>query len=194
VAIRLALLAVLIGISGCSTMKPEDFAGREPALVIEDYFAGRTKAWGIFQDRFGQLRRQFEVEIQGDWDGKTLTLVEDFLYDDGETEQRVWRITKRGEHAYEGRADGVIGVGVFRYATCGRTLNDTVAAMRHVADLVGVRHVALGSDFDGATATVFDATGWPRLTEALMAAGFSELDIAGILGGNALRVLQQALP
>ena len=36
--------------------------------------------------------------------------MEDFLYDDGETEQRVWRITKTGEHAYEGQAEGVIGV------------------------------------------------------------------------------------
>ncbi len=91
-------------------MKPEDFAGREPALLIEEYFAGNTKAWGIFQDRFGRVRRQFEVEIDGTWDGETLTLVEDFLYDDGETEQRIWRIKKRGAHDYEGRADGVIGI------------------------------------------------------------------------------------
>ena len=91
-------------------MKPEDFAGREPKLLIEDYFVGSTKAWGLFQDRFGQVRRQFEVDIEGTWDGETLTLVEDFLYDDGETEQRIWRIEKRGEHGYVGRADGVIGV------------------------------------------------------------------------------------
>lgn len=90
-------------------MKPEDFAGREPRLLIEDYFAGHTKAWGLFVDRFGTLRRQFEVEIEGTWDGEKLTLVEDFLYDDGERERRIWRITKRGEHEYEGRADGVIG-------------------------------------------------------------------------------------
>ena len=91
-------------------MKPEDFAGREPKLLIEDYFAGHTKAWGIFQDRFGRLRRQFEVDIEGTWEDGTLTLVEDFLYDVGETERRVWRITKSGEHQYEGRAEGVIGV------------------------------------------------------------------------------------
>lgn len=108
--IRLLLIAMLLGISGCSAMKPEDFDGREPRLLIEDYFAGHTKAWGIFQDRFGRLRRQFEVDIAGTWDGETLTLVEDFAYDDGETEQRIWRIKKLDEHAYEGRADDVIGV------------------------------------------------------------------------------------
>jgi len=91
-------------------MKPEDFAGREPKFAIEEYFAGRTKAWGIFQDRFGTLRRQFEVDIDGSWDGETLTLVENFLYDDGEREQRTWRIKKHGEHLYEGEADDVIGI------------------------------------------------------------------------------------
>ena len=91
-------------------MNIEDFAGREPRLLIEDYFSGQTRAWGIFQDRFGTLRRQFEVEIDGRWDGEVLTLVEDFQYDDGETEQRVWRIRKSGDHEYTGEADGVIGV------------------------------------------------------------------------------------
>jgi len=106
----LVYAAFAVFLSGCSSMKPEDFAGREPRLLIEDYFAGQTQAWGIFQDRFGTLRRQFRVDIEGTWDGETLTLVEDFVYDDGETEQRIWRITKRGEHGYEGRAEGVIGV------------------------------------------------------------------------------------
>ena len=93
-------------------MKPEDFAGREPELRIEDYFDGQTKAWGIFEDRFGTLRRQFEVEIDGTWDGETLTLVEDFVYADGETEQRIWRINKSGGHGYVGYADGVVGEAV----------------------------------------------------------------------------------
>lgn len=97
-------------LSGCSSMKPQDFAEQEPRLLIEEYFAGKTQAWGIFQDRFGTLRRQFRVDIDGTWDGETLTLVEDFVYDDGETEQRVWRITKLGDNRYEGRAEGVIGV------------------------------------------------------------------------------------
>ncbi len=90
-------------------MKPEDFAGREPELLIEEYFAGHTKAWGMFQDRSGDVRRQFEVDIEGTWDGKTLTLVEDFVYDDGETERKTWTITKLDDHSYEGVADGVIG-------------------------------------------------------------------------------------
>ena len=105
----LVLVLSITFLTGCSSMKPEDFAGKEPRFLIEDYFAGRTKAWGIFQDRFGTVRRQFQVDIEGTWDGEILTLVEDFRYDDGEREQRTWRIRKTGEHGYEGSADGVIG-------------------------------------------------------------------------------------
>lgn len=90
-------------------MKPEDFAGTTPRFVLEDYFTGKVRAWGVFQDRFGQLRRQFTVDIDGSWDGEVLTLVEDFVYDDGETERRIWRIRRIDEHRYEGTADDVVG-------------------------------------------------------------------------------------
>ncbi|GAB4228673.1 MAG: DUF3833 domain-containing protein [Kiloniellaceae bacterium] len=106
----LLLLFSITLLTGCSGMKPEDFAGNEPRFLIEEYFVGKTKAWGIFQDRFGKLRRQFVVDIEGTWDGETLTLVEDFVYDNGETEQRTWRIRKTGEHSYDGSAEGVIGI------------------------------------------------------------------------------------
>ena len=67
-------------------------------------------------------------------------------------------------------------------------------AMRYVADLVGVEHVALGSDFDGAVTTPMDATGLPLLTQALLDAGFTLEDVTQIMGGNVLRFLREALP
>ncbi len=90
-------------------MKPEDFAGREPRLDLETYFIGNTRAYGIFQDRFGDLRRQFVVDITGTMEGGTLVLDERFRYADGETERRVWQIVRTGEHTYEGRAEDVVG-------------------------------------------------------------------------------------
>lgn len=102
-------LTVLIVVSGCTTMKPTDFRDTAPKLVLEEYFAGNTWAWGIFEDRFGTLRRQFTVNIAGSWDGRELVLDERFRYSDGERDRRVWRITKTGEHAYEGRAGDVVG-------------------------------------------------------------------------------------
>lgn len=104
------VLIALIIVSGCTKMKPIDFKGTEPKLTLEKYFLGSTRAWGIFEDRFGTVRRQFTVDITGTWDGTELVLDERFLYSDGETDQRIWRIRKIGEHGYEGRAADVIGV------------------------------------------------------------------------------------
>ncbi len=79
---------------------------------IEDYFLGRTRAWGIVQDRGGKPRRQFVVDINGQWERDEFVLYEDFTYRDGERSQRVWRIRKLDEHRYEGRAEDVAGVAV----------------------------------------------------------------------------------
>jgi microsomal dipeptidase-like Zn-dependent dipeptidase len=89
---------------------------------------------------------------------------------------------------------GVIGVGYFAGAVCKTNAAGIVKAMRHVANLVGVEHVALGSDFDGAVTTAFDTTGVVQITDALLNAGFSEADIAPIMGGNVRRFLLAQLP
>ena len=115
------LFVFALFVSGCQSMKVENFEGTTPLLKIEEYFLGQTKAWGIFEDRFGNLRREFVVDIEGTWDGEELTLVEDFVYADGETEQRIWRIKKTGDNTYEGKADDIIGVAVGK--SYGKALN-----------------------------------------------------------------------
>lgn len=89
---------------------------------------------------------------------------------------------------------GLIGIGFFEAATCGTDLAAVVRALRHAVSVVGAAHVALGSDFDGFVRTPIDAAGLPALTEALLAAGFSEGDIRLIMGLNVQRVLSQVLP
>lgn len=102
-------VAIALIVSGCADMDIKSFDGKEPRFVLEDYFQGETRAWGIFEDRFGTLRRQFVVDIDGTWDGETLTLDERFEYADGERDRRVWRIRKIDAHLYEGRSDDIIG-------------------------------------------------------------------------------------
>jgi microsomal dipeptidase-like Zn-dependent dipeptidase len=89
---------------------------------------------------------------------------------------------------------GVIGIGFWEGAVCDIEPAAIVRAMRHVVDLVGIDHVALGSDFDGSIRTQFDATGLVLITEALLADGFSEAEIQQMMGGNVLRLLHEALP
>lgn len=105
-----AFLTGILLLSGCTGMEISDFRNTEPRLVLEQYFAGKTRAWGIFEDRFGTLRRQFTVDITGRFDGRELVLDERFQYRDGEQDRRVWTIAKTSEHTYEGRADDVVGV------------------------------------------------------------------------------------
>ena len=89
---------------------------------------------------------------------------------------------------------GLVGIGFWPVASGG---DDAAAIARSVVaavGLVGVDHVGLGSDFDGAVPTPFDATGMPLVTEALLAEGLSEPEIAAVMGGNAVRVLAAVLP
>lgn len=92
-------------------MDIKSFEGRTPTLHLEEYFAGQTRAWGLFEDRFGTVRRSFVVDIDGTWDAQAQTLVLDeaFRYDDGETDRRVWTLRKTGPDTWEGTADDVLG-------------------------------------------------------------------------------------
>jgi microsomal dipeptidase-like Zn-dependent dipeptidase len=89
---------------------------------------------------------------------------------------------------------GVIGIGYFAETACGTAPADVARALRAAKDVVGARHIALGSDFDGAVTTAFDTTQLASLVDALFAQGFDEDEIRGAMGENALRVLGRTLP
>ncbi len=97
-----------------------------------------------------------------------------------------------------GASGGLIGI-VFAVAFLRSDFADDPAAplalvaqhARYVADRIGVAHVALGSDYDGATipAELGDVAGTPRLLEALRGAGFDDEELGRIAWGNWRRVL-----
>ena len=108
----ISLIIVLLLITSCSNnsaMKPEDFKNKEPRLIIEEYLTGNVKAWGVLQNRSGKVTRQFSADLDGTWDGKQLILKEKFNWDDGEIQNRQWKINKIDEHNYEGTAGDVVG-------------------------------------------------------------------------------------
>lgn len=76
---------------------------------VEYFLAGRTRGEGIFRDFTGRVRRRFTITLDGHVEGGALVLSENFLFDDGETEQRVWRIYAHGGGAYSATADDLIG-------------------------------------------------------------------------------------
>ncbi|MEW6737737.1 MAG: dipeptidase [Acidobacteriota bacterium] len=92
------------------------------------------------------------------------------------------------------KAGGLIGIGYWETAVCGLDVQAIARAIRYTANLVGIEHVALGSDFDGAIVAPFDTTGLVQITDALIKEGFSEEEISMIMGGNLLRFLKENLP
>ena len=77
---------------------------------LTQFLLGRTRAYGLFQDRFGRVRRRFVVTIDGAWDGDSFRLDESFAYDDGVTEQRCWRLTGVRDGQFTATTDDCIGV------------------------------------------------------------------------------------
>ena len=95
-------------------------------------------------------------------------------------------------------APPMIGLGLLEAISDADILRNTdpktvAKAAKHVRDLVGIEHAALGSDFDGATTTRFDTSKIVHITQALMEAGFTEDEIRAVMGLNALRVIKQGL-
>jgi membrane dipeptidase len=91
------------------------------------------------------------------------------------------------------KTGGIIGIGYWDAAVCDTSPKAIAAAMKHVRDLVGIQHVALGSDYDGATTVRFDTSQLAQVTQALMDTGFTPDEIRAAMGGNAIRVLREGL-
>lgn len=105
-------LGALLVLTACSSPDINTYAKATPALQIEQYFAGTTKAWGMVQERSGKVARRFTVTIDGRWDEvtQTLTLDEKFVYDDGEKDGRVWTLTQTSPGVWSGTGtNGVVG-------------------------------------------------------------------------------------
>lgn len=88
---------------------------------------------------------------------------------------------------------GLIGIGYWDGAVCDTSPASIAKAMTHVRDLVGIDHVALGSDYDGATTVRFDTSQLVQVTQALIDAGFADQEIRAVMGGNAMRVLRAGI-
>lgn len=92
------------------------------------------------------------------------------------------------------RTGGIVGIGYWDTAVCGRDAKAIARAIKYTIDLIGPERVALGSDYDGAVEAPFDTTGLVQITDALLQEGLSEGQIRLVMGENALRIFQYYLP
>ena len=89
---------------------------------------------------------------------------------------------------------GLIGVGFWDGAVCDNTPKSVAEAIVYGIELIGVDHVALGSDFDGAITPGFDSSELVAITHELLELGLSDFQIRKVMGGNMFAFLQQNLP
>ncbi|MEK7345810.1 MAG: DUF3833 domain-containing protein [Pseudomonadota bacterium] len=112
---RLAALPVLPVVAatpflaGCAGPQVQNYAQEKPQLDLRSYFNGTLDAWGVFTDRSGQVVKRFSVVMDCRWQGNEGVLDEAFVYSDGTTQRRIWRLQAGANGAYTGRADDVVG-------------------------------------------------------------------------------------
>jgi|TARA_R110000772_G_scaffold163459_2_gene274741 hypothetical protein len=105
------LVVLLSGLSACGAVTVDEYANNQPTLTPETFFQGQLTAHGVIKDRGGKVIRYFNADIKAYWQDGIGTLEEDFLFDDGEPDRRVWTLTPTGEGRYVGTAGDVVGEG-----------------------------------------------------------------------------------
>lgn len=104
-------MLVLFILQGCASVTVEDHQGFAPKIDLDHFFDGYLTAHGVVKNRGGKIIRTFNAEIAACWQEGTGYLVEDFEFDDGELQRRIWTLTPNGDGSYTGTAGDVVGPG-----------------------------------------------------------------------------------
>jgi Protein of unknown function (DUF3833) len=133
------------------------------------FLEGRTFAWGVFEDRFRRLRRRFTVNMHGQWQDGVFLLDEQFVYDTGETEHRIWRIVPGSEHRFSATCGDCVGTA---RGTCSTDSVEMSYRFRlKLADRI------LIVDFDDRVYRMTDATAVNRATMSKWGVKLGELSL-----------------
>jgi len=106
----LSIFLLSLGLlQSCSSVPVTEYADNSPTMVVEEFFNGSLKAHGIVKDRSGKVTRYFNASIKADWVDGVGTLDEVFKFDDGEEQNRIWKLTRDQSGGYVGTANDVVG-------------------------------------------------------------------------------------
>jgi hypothetical protein len=101
----------LFSLTGCSlAIDGKDYEHIEPSFHLTDFFSGNVQAWGIVQNRSGEVVQRFTVDIHGRVEEGVLIMDETFSYGLGTgPQQRTWQIVPHSDGQFIGQADDILG-------------------------------------------------------------------------------------
>ena len=109
------LLLATVLLAGCAGPALEDYSDRGPVLTPQEFFTGELSARGVVKDFSGEVIRTFDADISASWDSNGVgTLDEEFRFDDGEIQTRVWTLTP-DNGALHADAGDVVEPGTMRW-------------------------------------------------------------------------------
>jgi hypothetical protein len=104
---RRAFLLAPLALAACAAV-PADPTGPTVPITLDSAFAGRSLGKGVFRDITGTERR-FTARLDGRLVGDRLTVVEDFVYDDGQVDRLTWVFDRAGPGRWSGRREDTVG-------------------------------------------------------------------------------------
>ena len=113
---RFMIAICTVALTSCASVSVDDYAANQPRFIAEEFFNGQLSAHGILKNRRGQVIRYFSASIDAYWVDGVGTLEEQFVFDDGERQSRVWKLKPETAGNYIATAGDVIGEGSMQVA------------------------------------------------------------------------------
>lgn len=112
IVLKLVFIGMSMSLLGCSNVQIEEYAKNKPLLQIQQYLNGEIYAYGILEDWNGLVTRRFSAKINGTWNGNEGVLEESFIFDDGQTQERTWKVIFSDQNNFIASAGDVVGTAI----------------------------------------------------------------------------------
>ncbi|MBD3679495.1 MAG: DUF3833 domain-containing protein [Rhodobacteraceae bacterium] len=104
---------------GFLAQRPEEYSQTGPAFDIREHLKGPILCEGVIYGPTGRVTSRFVAEMDAKWDGNTGTMTEEFRYDSGATQSRLWTLTLDDDGQIRAEAPDVVGIGTGRQSGAG---------------------------------------------------------------------------
>ena len=142
--------------------RPQDYANTGPAFLLKEHLSGPILSEGLIYGPTGKMTNSFVAQMNGEWNGDTGTLSENFRYSNGKEQKRKWYLKIETNNTFTATADDIVG-------EAKGTISGSTIQLKY--------KIVLPEDAGGYT---LNATDWMYLTEDGAIMNKSEMRMFGI--------------